>query len=83
MDGASGAYAGKPETDRLEDPGIEGTIILQDRQHTHNVTFQCICIASYHFSWRVGFYHDLMSLVIIKGTLVSMQSVPYFCPILK
>jgi hypothetical protein len=32
------------ETDHLEDPGIKGTI-LQDRQHTHNVTFQCICIA--------------------------------------
>jgi len=33
------------ETDHFEDPSIEGTIILQDRQHIHNVTFQCICIA--------------------------------------
>jgi hypothetical protein len=33
------------ETNHLEDPGIEGTIILQDKQHKHNVTFQCICIA--------------------------------------
>jgi hypothetical protein len=32
------------ETDHLEDPGIEGTIILQDRQHKHNVIFQCIYI---------------------------------------
>jgi hypothetical protein len=31
MDGSCGANAGKPETDHLEDPGIEGTIILQDR----------------------------------------------------
>jgi hypothetical protein len=27
------------ETDHFEDPGIEGTIILKDGQHTHNVTF--------------------------------------------
>jgi hypothetical protein len=27
------------ETDHLQGPGREGTIILQDMQHTHNVTF--------------------------------------------
>lgn len=32
------------ETDHFEDPGKEGAIGVQDRQHTHNVTFQCICI---------------------------------------
>ena len=38
------------ETNHLEDRGIERTIILQVRQHSRNITFQCIYIACYHFS---------------------------------